>query len=217
MSASAIIPAATGPDSKAYRDPKCQGLARARWLEARKAELLPVKHFHLVFTLPHELQPLMRANETLTYALLFRAAAETVGQLGREKKYLHAQTGLLAVLHTWGQNLMYHPHLHCLVPAGGLSLDGKAWIASRRKFFLPVRVMSRLFRGKFLAGIKAAFEQGKLTWPAAAPVRDIKAFNNYLRPLYGKEWVVYAKPPFGGPQQVIGYLGRYTHRVARMP
>ena len=194
--------------------PKCQGLARARWLEARKEELLPVKHFHLVFTLPHELHPLMRANEALTYALLFRAAAETVGQLGWQEKYLHAQTGLLAVLHTWGQNLMYHPHLHCLVPAGGLSLDGKTWIASRRKFFLPVRVMSRLFRGKFLAGIKAAFEQDKLTWPAVAPVRDIKALNDYLRPLYGKEWVVYAKPPFGGPQQVIGYLGRYTHRVA---
>ena len=117
--------------------PKCQHLPRERWLEARKAELLAVKHFHLVFTLPHELHPLIRANEKLCYSLLFQSVAQTVLQLGKEKKYLHAQTGLLTVLHTWGQNLMYHPHIHCLVPGGGLSLDGKKWIKSRRKFFLP--------------------------------------------------------------------------------
>lgn len=195
--------------------PKCQHLPRERWLEARKSELLAVKHFHLVFTLPHELHALIRANEKLCYSLLFQSVAQTVLQLGKEKKYLHAQTGLLAVLHTWGQNLMYHPHIHCLVPGGGLSLDGKKWIKSRRKFFLPVKVMSRLFRGKFLAGIKEAFLAGKLRCLGPlASITELKALNDYLRPIYQKEWVVYAKAPFGGPQQVINYLGRYTHRVA---
>lgn len=194
--------------------PKCQSLAKERWLEAREAELLAVKHFHLVFTLPHELHPLIRMNEPLCYNLLFRAAAQTLLQLAGEKKHLHAQAGMMAVLHTWGQNLSYHPHLHCLIPAGGLSPDGKRWIHSRKRFFLPVKVLSRLFRGKFLAGIKAAFEQGKLKEPPQIPIQSMRQLNRYLRPLYRKEWVVYAKAPFGGPQQVIRYLGRYTHRVA---
>jgi hypothetical protein len=195
--------------------PKCQSLAKERWLEARKAELLAVRHFHIVFTLPHELHPLIRANEAVCYRLLFHTAAQTLIQLGREKKHLLAQVGLLAVLHTWGQNLMYHPHLHCLVPAGGLSLDGKKWIHSRKRFFLPIKVIARLFRGKFLAGLKAAFEQGKLRCLGNLQhIQDTKTLNDYLRPIYQKEWVVYSKPPFGGPQQVIEYLGRYTHRVA---
>lgn len=195
--------------------PKCQSLVKEQWLEARKADLVAVKHFHLVFTLPHQLHPLIRANEKLSYHLLFHAASQTIIQLGKEKKYLHARTGMLAVLHTWGQNLMYHPHLHCLVPAGGLSLDGQKWVHSRRKFFLPVKVISRLFRGKFLAALKQAFKKGELSCPPSLQwTADLKAFNAYLRPIYNKEWVVYAKAPFGGPHQVINYLGRYTHRVA---
>ena len=195
--------------------PKCQSLAKEQWLEARKEELLVVKHFHIVFTLPHDLHPLLRSNEALSYKILFQAAAQTPVQLGKEKKYLHAQIGLLAVLHTWGQNLMYHPHLHCLVPAGGLSLNGKKWIDSKRKFFLPIKVISRLFRGKFLALLKAAFKEGKLKCLGKFKnIKEIKALNDYLRPFYQKEWIVYAKPPFGGPEQVINYLGRYTHRVA---
>lgn len=195
--------------------PKCQSLAKERWLEARKAELLAVKHFHVVFTLPHELHPLIRANERLCYKLLFQAASQTLLQLGKEKKRLHAQVGLLSVLHTWGQNLMYHPHLHCLVPGGGLSLDGKKWRASRKRFFLPVKVVSHLFRGKFLAGVKEAFTARELKCLGELKeIKDLKALNNYLRPLYEKEWVVFCKAPFGGPDQVINYLGRYTHRVA---
>ena len=153
-------------------------------------------------------------NEALSYGLLFRAASQTLLQLAREKKYLHAQAGMMGVLHTWGQTLSYHPHLHCLVPAGGLSLDGKRWVHSRKRFFLPVKVLSRLFRGKFLAALKQAFSQGKLQTPAQAGFSSMPQFNAYLRPLYRKEWGVYAKAPFGGPKQVIQYLGRYTHRVA---
>jgi len=195
--------------------PKCQSLAKERWLEARKAELLDVKHFHLVFTLPHELHALIRMNEALCYRLLFQTAAQTLMQLAQEKKYLHAQSGMMAVLHTWGQTLSYHPHLHCLVPAGGLSLDGKEWIHSREKFFLPSKVISRLFRGKFLAAIKDAFEKGQLKCPEPLQwITHLRQLNDFLRPIYRKEWVVYAKAPFGGPEQVIQYLGRYTHRVA---
>ncbi|MCL4166781.1 UNVERIFIED_CONTAM: hypothetical protein GTU68_007802, partial [Idotea baltica] len=167
------------------------------------------------FTLPHELHPLIRANEKVCYNLLFQAASQTLVELGKDKKYLHAQVGLMAVLHTWGQNLMYHPHLHCLVPAGGLSFNGKKWVKSRRKFFLPIKVVSRLFRGKFLALLKKAFKRGKLKLLGKLKhIEDIKTLNDYLRPIYRKEWVVFAKPPFGGPEQVINYLGRYTHRVA---
>ncbi|MEM6805690.1 MAG: IS91 family transposase [Bacteroidota bacterium] len=195
--------------------PKCQSLTKERWLEARKSELLAVKHFHIVFTLPHQLHPLIRSNESLCYNLLFQAASQTLIQLGKENKYLHAQVGLLAVLHTWGQNLMYHPHLHCLVPAGGLSLEGDHWIRSRKRFFLPVKVISRLFRGKFLAALKAKFKQGELAYLGQiAYIKGLKELNDYLRPIYRKEWVVYCKAPFSGPEQVINYLGRYTHRVA---
>ena len=195
--------------------PKCQGLARARWLEARKTQMLDVKHFHLVFTLPHQLHPLIRANEKLCYDLLFQAASQTVMQLARDPKHLGVKAGMLTVLHTWGQNLIYHPHLHCLVPAGGVSLDGNRWIDSRSTFFLPVKVLSRLFRGKFMAALKQAFRQGRLTLGGEmAGIDTEKKLNNFLRPIYQKEWVVYAKEPFGGLEQVIGYLGRYTHRVA---
>ena len=195
--------------------PKCQCLRKEQWLEARKAELLAVKHFHIVFTLPHELHPLIRANESLSYKILFQAASQTLVQLGKQKKYLGAQIGLMAVLHTWGQNLMYHPHLHCLVPAGGLSLDGKKWVNSKAKFFLPIKVVSKLFRGKFLALLKKAFKQGELKFLGRLSyIQQTKTFNDFLRPIYQKEWIVFAKPPFGGPEQVINYLGRYTHRVA---
>lgn len=193
--------------------PKCQSLVKEQWLEARRADLLAVKHFHLVFTLPHQLHPLIRANEKLSYNLLFQAASQTVVQLGREKKYLHAQTGMMAVLHTWGQNLMYHPHLHCLVPAGGLSLDGQKWIHSPRKFFLPRKVVSRLFRGKFLAGLKQAFKKGELTCPSSLQwITDIKTLNDYLRPIYNKEWMIYAKAPFGGPHQVLRCFDSAQHK-----
>lgn len=195
--------------------PQCQFLAKERWLEARKAELLNVKHFHLVFTLPQQLHPLIRMNEAFAYRLLFQVAAKTLLQLAKQKKYLHAQVGMMAVLHTWGQTLSYHPHLHCLVPAGGLSLDGKTWIHSRKNFFLPVKVMSRLFRGKFLDGIKEAFGKGELRFPTSLKwITNLRQLNQFLRPIYKSEWVVYAKAPFGGAEQVIQYLGRYTHRVA---
>lgn len=195
--------------------PKCQSLARERWLEARKAELLPVKYFHLVFTLPHELHPIIRTNEALAYSLLFKAASQTMLQLAADPKHLGLKAGMMAILHTWGQNLIYHPHLHCIVPGGGIGLSGKGWKSCRKKFFLPVRVLSALFRGKFLALIQQVFERGELQFPGnAASLQAPVAFGKLLSSLYRKEWVVYAKEPFGGPEQVLGYLGRYTHRVA---
>ena len=195
--------------------PKCQGAARAAWLQAREREVLDVEYFHIVFTLPQELAPLALQNRRVVYGMLFRAASETLLTLGRDPKHLGAQLGCLALLHSWGQNLHVHPHLHCVVPGGGLSLDGERWVSCRDGFFLPVRVLSRLFRGKFLAQLQRAFERHELEFHGR--LRDLehpKAWESWLEPLRQKPWVVYAKPPFGGPQQVLKYLARYTHRVA---
>lgn len=195
--------------------PKCQSMAKERWLEARKADLLPVNYFHLVFTLPQELYGICLANPRLAYSCLFKAAGQTVMELAADPKLLGAKTGLISVLHTWGQNLMYHPHLHCIVPGGGLSADGNQWVHSRKSYFLPVQVLSALFRGKFLALLKAAFRNGELRFSQSIQhLSSPRQFNLLLSPLYEKGWVVYAKEPFGGPEQVIEYLGRYTHRIA---
>lgn len=194
--------------------PKCQGLARARWVQQRTAELLPVPYFHVVFTMPEEVAAIAFYNREAVYDLLFAAAAETLLTIARDPKHLGADIGFFAVLHTWGQNLHLHPHLHCVVPGGGLSPDG-AWLACRPGFFLPVRVLSRLFRRRLLAGLRKAHADGRLRFFGdLEPLRDSPAFARYLAPLGQKEWVVYAKPPFGGPRQVLEYLGRYTHRVA---
>jgi Putative transposase/Transposase zinc-binding domain len=187
--------------------PTCQATAAARWLEARAAELLPVPYFHLVFTLPDALNPIALGNPRVVYDLLLRSAAETVIEVAADPELLGAQTGVLAVLHTWGQTLQFHPHVHCVVPGGGLSLDGKSWVASPSHFFLPVRVLSRVFRGKFLAGLRAAFDRGEVRFEA-------DQFDRALSLAARTDWVVYAKPPFGGPEQVLKYLARYTHRVA---
>ncbi len=195
--------------------PKCQSLARAQWLEDRQAELLPVEYFHVVFTVPEEITAIAYQNKQVVYGILFRATAETLRTIAADPKHLGAEIGFLAVLHTWGQNLLHHPHLHCVVPGGGLSPDGKRWIACRPGFFLPVRVLSRLFRRLFLEHLQVAFDTGKLQFFSSLErLRDPKAFVAYLSRLRQTEWVVYAKPPFGGPEQVLNYLGRYTHRVA---
>ena len=195
--------------------PKCQGQARAEWLAARQAELLPVPYFHVVFTLPAPVAEIAFQNKQTVYAILFRTAAETLRTIAADPKHLGAEIGLVAVLHTWGQNLHHHPHVHCVVPGGGPSLDGTRWIACRPGFFLPVRVLSRLFRRLFLDELRAAFEAGELGFFGdLAELADPAAFARRLRELRRVEWVVYAKPPFGGPEQVLAYLGRYTHRVA---
>jgi hypothetical protein len=195
--------------------PKCQSLARARWLRDRQAELLPVEYFHVVFTVPEEIAALAYQNKEVVYGILFRATAETLRTIAADPKHLGAEIGFLAILHTWGQNLQVHPHLHCLVPGGGISPDGKRWIACRPRFFLPVRVLSARFRRLFLEYLQAAFDTGQLRFFSSLEhLRDPKTFLQYLAPLRKKKWVVYAKPPFGGPEQVLNYLGRYTHRVA---
>jgi hypothetical protein len=195
--------------------PKCQSLARAQWLEDRQAELLPVEYFHVVFTVPEEIATLAYQNRAVVYGILFRTTAETLHTIAADPKHLGAEIGFLAILHSWGQNLLFHPHLHCVVPGGGISADGKRWIACRPGFFLPVRVLSRLFRRLFLEHLQAAFDTGKLQFFSSLErLRDPKAFAAYLSSLRQTEWVVYAKPPFGGPEQVLNYLGRYTHRVA---
>ena len=195
--------------------PKCQSLARAQWLEDRQAELLDTQYFHLVFTLPQEIAVIAYHNKQAIYGLLFRAAAETLRAIAADPKHLGAEIGFLAILHTWGQNLLHHPHLHCVVPGGGLAPDGQHWIACRPGFFLPVRVLSRLFRRLFLEHLQAAFERGKLQFFSSLErLCNPQAFAEYLAPLRQTEWVVYAKPPFGGPKRVLDYLGRYTHRVA---
>ena len=194
--------------------PKCQGLARAQWLADRQAELLPVPYFHLVFTMPAAVAAIALRNKAVVYDILFKAAAETVRTIAADPRHLGAETGMIAVLHTWGQNLFHHPHIHCIVPGGGLAPDGH-WAACRPGFFLSVRVLSRLYRRLFLERLDAAFAAGELGFfgdlaGLAAPA----AFAAYVRPSRRVEWVVYAKRPFGGPQQVLDYLGRYTHRVA---
>ena len=195
--------------------PKCQGQARAEWLAARQAELLPVPYFHVVFTLPAPVAEIAFQNKQAVYAILFRTAAETLRAIAADPKHLGAEIGLVAVLHTWGQNLHHHPHLHCVVPGGGPSPDGTRWIACRPGFFLPVRVLSRLFRRLFLDELSAAFKAGNLGFfGGLAELAQPAAFTRRLRELRRIDWVVYAKPPFGGPEQVLAYLGRYTHRVA---
>ena len=195
--------------------PKCQGLARAEWLAHRQAELLPVPYFHVVFTLPRLAGEIAFQNKATVYAILFRAAAQTLTTIAADPRHLGAQIGVTAVLHTWGQTLQHHPHLHCVVPGGGPSLDGTRWIACRPSFFLPVRVLSRLFRRLFLQNLQEAFDAGELRFFGnLAGLAEATAFATGLDQLRRIEWVVYAKPPFGGPEQVLARLGRYTHRVA---
>jgi Putative transposase/Transposase zinc-binding domain len=195
--------------------PKCQGAAAQRWLEARQAELLPIPYYHVVFTLPAEIGDIAFQNKAVVYDILFKAASETLLTIAADPKHLGARIGLTAVLHTWGSALTHHPHLHCIVPGGGLSPDGQRWIACRRGFFLPVRVLSRLFRRRFLDRLAQLHSAGRLAFfNDLAPLADPAAFRAHLAPLRRAEWVVYAKRPFAGPQQVLAYLARYTHRVA---
>jgi len=193
--------------------PKCQGIAREQWLENRRAELLPAEYFHVVFTLPEEIASIAFYNKEVVYSILFRATAQTL--LDTATQRLGVELGFFCVLHSWGQNLHFHPHLHCVVPGGGLSPDHQRWIAARRKFFLPVKVLSRRFRKLMLKALSKAYTDGTLQWfGTLEALRDPAAFAQYLAPLQHKKWVVYAKPPFGGPAHVLEYLGRYTHRVA---
>ena len=195
--------------------PKCQSLAQWRWVEERQKDLLPIPYFHVVFTLPGALRALVLHNQRVMYNLLFKAASETLLTLSADPKYLGAQIGVTSVLHTWSQTLMDHPHLHCLVTGGGLSEDEVEWRESRKDFFLPIQVLASLFRGKFLAFLKKAYEQDKLSFSGQiAQLSDQSRFKQLLNGLYQKAWIVYCKPPFGSPKQVIDYLGRYTHRVA---
>jgi hypothetical protein len=195
--------------------PKCQSLDKEQWLEARQADLLPIPYFHVVFTLPQPLRSLARRNPATVYGLLFKAGAQTLKELARDPKHLGADIGCTALLHTWTQTLTYHPHLHCIVTGGGLAPDGKKWIFSRPDFFLPIPVVARLFRGKFLAFLQQAYTQGQLQIPPTCAMgTDEKTFRQLLTLLYQKDWVVYCKPPFGSPQKTLAYLARYTHRVA---
>ena len=195
--------------------PKCQSLARAQWIEDRQAELLDTQYFHIVFTVPEEIAAIAYQNKEVMYNILFRATSETLRTIAADPEHLGAEIGFFAVLHTWGQNLMFHPHLHCVVPGGGISPNGKRWIPCRPDFFLPVRVLSRLFRRLFLECLEKAFDDGQLKFfSSLQELQDRKLFLRYLAPLGKKEWVVYAKKPFAGPQQVLDYVGRYTHRVA---
>ncbi len=195
--------------------PKCQTSARDRWIAARQNELLPVRYVHVVFTLPPQLASLVLQNKKLLYGLLLRASADTLLEIARNPRHLGAEIGFFSVLHTWSQKLTLHPHVHCVIPAGGLSLDHASWINSSDHFFLPLKVLSRVFRGKFVAGLRQAFQSGGLHFGGTlAPLAQPKTFAAWLRSLFRKDWVVYAKPPFGGPQHVLHYLGRYTHCVA---
>jgi hypothetical protein len=195
--------------------PKCQGSAQQEWLEARKAELLPVPYFHVVFTLPPAAAEIAFHNKELVYGLLMRCAAQTLATIAADPKHLGARIGLIAVLHTWGQTLTHHPHVHCIVPGGGPSLDDERWVACKPCFFLPVRALSRLFRNLFTNGLEAAFRRGDLQFcNGLAALAQPQAFALRLSALRQMEWVVFAKKPFGGPEQVLGYLARYTHRAA---
>ncbi len=195
--------------------PKCQGAAAQRWLEARQAELLPLAYYHVVFTLPARIGDIAFQNKAVVYDLLFKAASQTLLTIAADPAHLGARIGLTAVLHTWGSALTHHPHLHCIVPGGGLSLDGQRWVSCRPRFFLPVRVLSRLFRRLFLDQLAAAHAEGHLIFFGdIAGLADRAAFAARLAPLRRVEWVVYAKRPFAGPESVLAYLARYTHRVA---
>jgi hypothetical protein len=195
--------------------PKCQGLARAQWLQDRQAELLDVPYFHVVFTVPAQIEVIAFQNQTVVYDILFRAASETLRAIAADPKHLGAEIGFLGVLHTWGQNLSHHPHIHFLVPGGGIAPDGQSWIACRPGFFLPVRVLSRMFRGLFLHYLEKAFAAGELNFFSEHRyLHEPAAFRRHLTPAWKAEWVVFAKRPFAGPAQVLDYVGRYTHRVA---
>jgi hypothetical protein len=195
--------------------PKCQTAARDRWIAARQKELLPTRYVHVVFTLPAQLAPLALQNKKLIYGLLLRGSAETLLEVARDPRHLGAEIGFFSVLHTWSQKLTLHPHVHCVIPAGGLSPDHTHWVKSQNRFFLPLKVLSRVFRGKFVAGLKQAFQNGQLNFHGnLALLVQPKTFAAWRRLLFRKDWVVYAKRPFGGPAYVLQYLGRYTHRVA---
>jgi putative transposase/transposase-like zinc-binding protein len=210
-----------GTDQIAYNScrnrhcPKCQSSAAKRWLEARQADLLPVEYYHVVFTLPAPIAAIAYQNKAVIYAMLFDVAAETLLRIAADPKYLGARIGATLVLHTWGSALTHHPHVHGIVPGGGISADGERWVACRPGFFLPVRVLSRLFRRRFLEELEHAHRAGRLRFLGEhAPLADAAAFAKFLAPLRGCEWVVYAKRPFAGPEAVLAYLSRYTHRVA---
>jgi hypothetical protein len=196
--------------------PKCQALARAEWLKLRAAELLPIPYFHLVFTLPSQIADLALQNKRLLYGLLFQAASQTLREVAANPRHLGAhQVGVLAVLHTWGQNLMHHPHLHCVVSGGGLSADGRQWIAAKPHYFLPVRVLSRVFRNRYRRLLEQAYQRGEVEFHGRLlPLAEPAAFRRWLAEATRTDWVVYAKRPFGGPELVLKYLARYTHRVA---
>jgi Putative transposase/Transposase zinc-binding domain len=195
--------------------PKCQGAAARIWLAKREADLLPVGYFHVVFTLPTEVAEIAFHNKAVVYDLLFRAASEAMMTIAADPKHLGARIGITAVLHTWGSALTHHPHVHMIVPGGGIALDGQRWISSRPAFLLPVRVLGKLFRRLFLTRLIALYDAGRLAFfGSLAPLADRRAFLRHLSPVRSKRWVVYAKPPFAGPEAVLAYLSRYTHRVA---
>ena len=195
--------------------PKCQASAAHRWLEARQVDLLPIDYYHLVFTLPAAINDIAYQNKSIIYSILFKAAAETLLTIAADPKHLGARIGTTLVLHTWGSAMTHHPHVHGIVPGGGLSLDGQQWVACRPGFFLPVRVLSRLFRRLFLERLLDAYQDGKLQfYSKQQPLETAKAFSAWINPLRKIEWVVYAKRPFAGPKAVLAYLSRYTHRVA---
>src|SRR5713226_3316978 len=195
--------------------PKCQTAARDRWIAARRRELLPTRYLHVVFTLPHRLAPLVLQNKKVLYGLLLRTSAETLLEVARHPRHLGAEIGFFSVLHTWSQKLKIHPHVHCVVPAGGLSPDHTRWVRSRDNYFLPKEVLREIFRGKFVDALEQAFQNGQLNFQGDLKLlAQPKIFAAWLRPLYRQDWVVYLKRPFGGPAYVLQYLGRYTHRVA---
>ncbi|MCY6354483.1 IS91 family transposase [Clostridium sp. ZS2-4] len=195
--------------------PKCQAYAKEMWIYERSKSLLPTHYFHIVFTIPEQLNSLTLFNQKEMYSILFTAVSETLLKLGKDKKYLNANIGFTTVLHTWGQNLMYHPHIHCIVPGGGLSFDNSRWIKSKKKFFIPVKVLSRMFRGKYLFYLDQLYKRNKLKFPPK--INELQSryiFNAFKDELYKKEWIVYSKAPFSSAEYVLQYLGRYTHRVA---
>ena len=195
--------------------PKCQSTAQAEWITARLERLLPIPYFHVVFTIPTELNPLALRNRKVIFDILFAAASQTLLTVGRNEKHLGAQLGFTTVLHTWGQNLLFHPHLHCVVTGGGLSSDGVKWVPAKENYLLPVKVLGKLFRGKFLAALDTAYRDGRLDLEgSSAALSAPDEWHRFKNALYEKNWVVYAKPPFGGAEQVFHYLGRYTHRIA---
>lgn len=195
--------------------PKCQTIAKEKWLLNRAEDLLPIGYFHIVFTIPSELNYLTLTNQKEMYSLLFKASSETLLEIARDRKYLGANIGFTSILHTWGQNLMYHPHIHCIVPSGGLSVDDSKWISSRKKFFIPVKVLSAKFRGKFLFYFRQLCSENKILFTNEnEELKKQDVFNCFIDNLYSMNWVIYSKPPFKSAEYVLQYLGRYTHRVA---